>query len=220
MKKIVLILSGLFLAVPLLASHSFGAELSPKAIARRLQQTYEKTRSMSAHFRQVTAVRMSQREKKGTGTVVISKPGRMRWDYQTPSQVILSDGKTVTMYFKESNQMIVTPASQYLQSDVTYAFFTGKGNILRDFEVMPAPKNLSPEQGTYLIKLVPKKPNPQVAALYLWVSRGTFLIQHLQIIDPFGSTTDLYFSKIKTNIKIPASLFTFTPPPGTEIVHQ
>lgn len=221
MKKIVLLLTSLFLAVPLFASSSLGAELSPKEVARRLQATYEKTTSMSAHFRQITSVRMSRREKRGSGTVVISKPGHMRWDYLTPAaQVIVSNGETVTMYFKQSKQMIITPAEEYLQSDVTYSFFTGKGDILRDFEVMPAPKDADTDPDSYVIKLVPRKPNPQVAELLVGVDRDTFLINRLQIIDQFGSITDLFFSKIKTNVKIPAALFTFTPPPGTEIIHQ
>lgn len=222
MKKIVLLLAGLFLAVPLLASASPGAStLSPEEIARRLQATYEKTTSMSARFRQITSVRMSQREKRGSGTVLISKPGRMRWDYLSPSpQVIVSDGKTVIMYFKHSNQMIVTPATEYLQSDITYSFFTGKGNILRDFKVMPAPADAGSQPGSYVIKLVPRKPNPQIAEILVWADRSTFLIDRLRIIDQFGSVTDLFFSGIKTDVKIPASLFTFTPPPGTEIIHQ
>jgi outer membrane lipoprotein carrier protein len=221
MKKIALLLTCILMAVLPFAPAGFGAELSPEEIARRLQETYEKTTSMSASFRQVTSVRMSRREKKGAGTLIIGKPGRMRWDYLAPApQVLVSDGKTVTMYFEQSNQMIVTAAEEYLQSDVTYSFFTGQGDILRDFEVMPAPEDAGAEPGAYAIKLVPRKPHPQVEELRLWADRDTFFITRLQVIDQFGSITDLFFTGIKTDVEIPAALFTFTPPPGTEIIRQ
>jgi outer membrane lipoprotein carrier protein len=217
MKKIILLLTCILLALPLTASVGFGAGPSPEEVARRLQQTYEKTTSMSARFQQVTSVRMSQREKRGSGTLIISKPGRMRWDYLAPApQVLVSDGQTVTMYFEQSNQMLITAAEEYLQSDVTYSFFTGKGDILRDFAAMPAPE----DAGAYAIKLVPRKPHPQVEELRLWADRSTYLITRLQVIDHFCSITDLSFSEIKTDIEIPAALFTFIPPPGTEIIRQ
>ncbi|MDA8164730.1 MAG: outer membrane lipoprotein carrier protein LolA [Desulfobacteraceae bacterium] len=221
MKKIIPLLTCILLILPFFASPGFGAELSTEEVARRLQQSYEKMTTMSARFQQTTSVRMSPRVKKGSGTLIISKPGRMRWDYQEPApQVLVSDGKTVTMYFKQSNQMTVTSAEEYLQSDVTYSFFTGKGNILRDFEVMAAPPDVPTEPGTYAIELVPRKPHPQVEKLRLWVDRDRFLITRLQVIDQFGSVTDLRFSDIKTGVAAPAGLFTFTPPPGTEIIRQ
>jgi outer membrane lipoprotein carrier protein len=197
------------------------AELRPEEVARRLQDAYEKTTSMSANFRQVTSVRSSPREKHGSGTLVIQKPGRMRWDYQEPAQqVLVADGETVSMYYAQAEQMMVIPAREYLQSDVTYAFFTGQGDILRDFEPLPAEKILTQGAAAHVIKLVPRKDHPQVQELRLWVSPESFLIERLRVLDHFGTVTDLFFSQIKIDVDLPAALFTFTPPAGTEIIRQ
>jgi outer membrane lipoprotein carrier protein len=205
------------LSAPLAAA----AELRPEDVARRLQDAYEKTTSMSANFQQVTSVRSSPREKHGSGTLVIQKPGRMRWDYKEPAhQVLVADGETVSMYYAQAEQMMVIPAREYLQSDVTYAFFTGQGDILRDFEALPAEKNLAQGAADHVIKLVPRKDHPQVQELRLWVNPESFLIERLRVFDHFGTVTDLFFSEVKTDVDLPAALFTFTPPAGTEIIRQ
>ncbi len=207
------------------------AELSPLGVARRLQETYDKTRTMTADFHQLTTVQMSRREREASGTVIIAKPGRIRWDYLKPDrQVLVSDAKTIRMYFAKSAQMIVRPVSEYLNSDVTYSFFAGTGNILKDFEILPGDDRYCRQENEeqqesspasdYCIKLVPKEIHPQVDFLHVWVDRQTFLINRLQIVDQFGSITYLIFSHIKVNEKIPASAFEFTPPPGTEIITQ
>lgn len=198
---------------------SFGSEPTPNQVAERLQDTYEKTNSLSADFRQVTAVTGSQRQKLGSGTVAILKPNFIRWDYETPDkQVLVSDGKNFYMYFAKSKQMIVRPIDQYLQSDVTYSFFTGTGNLLKDFDVLPS--EIVVEEGMYGIKLIPKELHPQVDYLHILVDKETYTIQMMQIVDQFGTVTDLFFNNIKMNPEIDRSIFSFTPPPDTEIILQ
>ncbi len=38
--------------------------------------------------------------------------------------------------------------------------------------------------------------------------------------DNFGQVTRIYFSKHERNPKLPASLFTFTPPPGADVIGE
>lgn len=192
--------------------------LTPMALARKLQARYEETKTMAADFKQSASVPMSTRKRLGAGRLVISKPGRIRWDYLTPDrQVLISDGKKVSMYVADSGQMIVQPVSQYINSDVTYAFFAGTGNIVRDFNVL-----LPERQGDAslkVIKLVPKVEHPQVDYLHVWID-DNFMVRRLEIVDHFGSITDLSFSNIRRNEPVSPDLFVFTPPLGTEIIEQ
>ena len=216
----------LLLLLAWLVTPAVAAPLNPVEVAERLQQTYEKTSSIKASFRQVTSSRMSRRPRRGNGTLVIVKPGRMRWDYEPPkAQVLICDGDTLTMYLADEKQLLIAPASEYLRSDITYEFFTGRGNILHDFNVMsPDP---GPETGVVddaatadIIKLIPKEVHPQVDYLHVWVEKKRSLVTRMQIVDQFGSVTDLYFDQIKTNQPVAQGLFTFTPPPGTEVIRQ
>jgi outer membrane lipoprotein carrier protein len=218
-----ILLLGICLLTPNLVK---AQEPDPLEVALKLQDTYEKALSLVADFNQTTTMKFSSRIRQGSGTMIFRKPGRMRWDYLTPDyQVLISDGKTISMYFEKNQQMIVTNAKDYLQSDVTYSFFAGTGNILKDFDVSES--DIYPElDNFYLIKMTPKSVHPQVSSLYLWISRDTFLITHMQIIDHFDTVTDLFFDNIKINAdhygerQITDDLFLFRPPDGTEIIEQ
>ena len=195
------------------------AELSPEDKAAKLQETYDKTLSFTADFSQSTSMKLSRRLRKGLGSLVIKKPGLMRWDYREPDhQVLVCDGEEMSMYFSSTEQMIVMSAQEYLQSDVTYAFFAGTGNVLRDFNAGAIPDDYCCGELPDL-KLLPKKQHPQVESIYLWLDER-FLISRMKISDHYGSVTDLSFSNIKLNQPVPADRFNFVPPPGTEIVKQ
>ncbi len=197
----------------------FAAALTPLNIAENIQRQYEKAITMVADFSQVTSVPMSRRKREGAGTIKISKPGKIRWDYTKPDeQVLVSNGTKVFMYFAQSEQMIVQTLAEYLSSDVTYSFFVGSGNILEDFTVHPAER---PAIGKgHVVKLIPKEEHPQVDFLHIWVEKDSFTLTRLEIVDHFGSVTDLRFRNMEINSVVPASVFVFTPPPGTEILEQ
>ncbi len=207
--------------VLLLPVSAFGA-MSPHDIASRLQQEYLKTRTMRADFKQVAISASGRHKREGAGFLRLAKPNLMRWDYTSPTaQVLVSDGKFISMYFAAEKQMINIAASRYLSSDVTYSFFTGKGNILRDF-VVSAPRAEDKElmAGTYEIEIVPRRDNSQIDHIDLWVDQHSFILKRLRMTDKFGSHTDITFSNVQRNIKIRPDVFKYSPPAGTEIIRK
>lgn len=216
----------LFTAFLLLPALTESQTMDVHEVAQKLQNTYEKAANVVAKFNQSTAMKFSSRVRQGTGTMIFHKPGRMRWDYITPDyQVLISDGETISMYLEKSNQMIVSSAKEYLQSDVTYSFFAGTGDILKDFDVSE-PDFTNNYENSFLIKLTPKSSHPHVSSIHVWVSHDTFLITHLQIVDHFDTVTDLFFDNIQINTdhygskKIKDDLFFFMPPANTEIIEH
>ncbi|MFC1843627.1 outer membrane lipoprotein carrier protein LolA [Thermodesulfobacteriota bacterium] len=204
------------------AAQSFNAV----AIAQKLQNTYETAVNLVAEFNQTTSMKFSGRVRKGSGSMIFLRPGRLRWDYISPDhQVLISDGKSISMYFEKNNQMIISNARDYLQSDVTYSFFAGTGEILKDFNIAePDFENTS--ENSHLIKLIPKSTHPHVASIHAWITDKTFLLEHLQIVDHFDTVTDLFFKNILIDSnsyggrEITENLFSFTPPANTEIIRQ
>ncbi len=215
-----------FSSLILLPTQAKAQSLDPLEIAQKLQYTYEKALNLVADFNQTTSIKSSQRVRKGSGSMVFLKPGRMRWDYITPDhQVLTSDGESISMYFEKSNQMIISDAREYLQSDVTYSFFAGTGDILKDFDITE-PDFENTNDNSHLIKLIPKSMHPQVSSIHAWTNDKTFLLEHLQIIDHFETVTDLFFKSIQIDSnsyggrEITKNLFSFTPPANTEIIKQ
>lgn len=220
----------LFLLFLLPAFASGSENESPLDVAKRLQASFDGMHSLSFNFYQDTRGEMTGRPKKGSGQAVFlrsKEASKMRWDYSSPDkQIIISDGKTVSMYFEELHQMIVSPATN-LDQDLTYAFFTGKGNVERDFHIRPADlEDMGTSEDQFaVIKLIPKKMQSQVRDIHVWVTPES-LLRRLKIRDHFGTITVLSFSNIKVDSlsTMPEdelqAIFSFTPPEETEIIHQ
>ena len=66
---------------------------------------------------------------------------------------------------------------------------------------------------------MPKVAHPQVEYLQVWMDEN-FVVRRLEIVDHFGTITDLVFSNIRRNEPVPPGTFVFTPPLGTEIIEQ
>ncbi|MDD3815369.1 MAG: outer membrane lipoprotein carrier protein LolA [Desulfocapsaceae bacterium] len=227
----------LLLHQPLFAGQTVNE--APEDIARRLQQNYDQIKSLSFHFTQSTEGELSGRPQQGSGTAWFVKEkkspgapgtvGKMRWDYTTPDkQILISDGVNFSMYFAKLEQMIVSPA-ETMRTDITYAFFTGTGNLLKDFSISAPNPEFTPKKedaGRYkVIKLIPKENQSQVSEIHLWVTPDS-LIQRMEILDYFDTRTTLEFSDLKVNTlptddpKAMDALFSYTPPEGTEIIYQ
>ncbi len=218
-----------------MAMPGFAMEHSGETVvdtATRLQQKYDQLTSLSFHFTQDTRGNLSGRPRRASGQAFFLKTegmGKMRWNYLSPDeQVLISDGTTLIMYFAKLQQLIRTPATA-LQQDITYSFFSGKGNIVDDFQIQPPdPRYASPEDeesAFKVIKLVPISPQSQVRSIHVWISNNS-LIQRIELEDHFDTLTLLNFSDLRLN-QLPAAnqqamegLFSFTPPDGTEIINQ
>lgn len=202
----------------------------PEDIAARLQDRFDHLQSLSFQFYQDVRGEVTGRPRQGSGHAYFLKKGSktlMRWNYQTPDiQVIVSNGDKIYMYFSELQQMIISPA-EALDADITYSFFTGRGKLVNDFVVRPPDDDYQPlaNEDVKTIKLVPKKIQSQIQDIHVWVTRDS-LIRRLSLKDHFGTITVLNFSDIQAN-KLQDrpqeeldQLFSFTPPPGTEIIEQ
>ncbi|GEM_PF-260650 len=185
------------------------ADNSPRQLVTRLQEKYRRVTSLGFDFTQVT--RGSGRERHGQGNAVFLRPrvtgsdsdkdlprAVMRWNYTAPDrQVILNDGRELSIYNIGERQLIITPARE-LNNDITYAFFAGTRNLLDDFRAVPPDPRLVfslADRPLQAVRLLPRKPQAQVKSVQLWVD-DKLLIHHLVIEDHFDSITELTFTNI------------------------
>lgn len=232
MKYFLLILAFL-ITMPLSAfsTENIAVEETPYNVAVRLQDYYETVKSLTFHFTQRTESALGGRPQAGSGEALFlkdDKSGKMRWNYSTPDQqVLVSDGVSFSMYFAKLKQMIVSPATS-MESDLTYAFFTGAGSIPEDFLIFAADETIGADSldgNIKVIKLVPKEVQSQVKNIHLWITSNS-LIQRIEIQDHFDTTTTLNLSNIETDSLIAMTedevknIFSFVPPEDTEIIEQ
>lgn len=223
----------LILLIPAIAIANTGdATMTPLQNAQELRSHLKSLKSLSFTFVQRTAGQMTGRPRNASGKAYFAREesnSKMRWDYQTPDkQVILNDGDTLTLYFEKLNQMIITSADS-LQNDITYIFFSGEGNIEDDFIISGdynyQPGDTSPENSFKVIKLSPRSETSQIKSIQLWVS-SIQEIKRIEIRDNFDTVTLLTISNVEKDTLFEngtlkeKNLFAFTPPEGTELIHQ
>jgi outer membrane lipoprotein carrier protein len=225
------------LLTPLAALGSGGVSSGLEKQLGQLQKKYQQLRSLEFVFYQSTQT--GGRIKQGSGSAVFFRPvapgkpagshqGVMRWNYTEPTeQTIINDGKTLSIYTPQDKQLIISPA-QDMESDVTYAIFTGTKSLGEEFEISPADKNFTLSDspaGVEAAVLTPRQPHPQVKRVQLWFSRD-LIIQRLLMEDHFGALTELTFSRVRLNT-LPQgdeqqlrSLLELDVAPGTETIRQ
>src|ERR1700733_783789 len=127
----VLLAAAIAWRAPLRADATIAAE-SPLAAA--LQKKYDSIKDFSADFVHVYQGDVLRKRVTEAGRLLIKKPGKMRWEYQTPEQkLFVSGGSKIYSYIPQDKQVIVSNVPGDDEAPTPVLFLSGKGNILRDF---------------------------------------------------------------------------------------
>jgi outer membrane lipoprotein carrier protein len=201
-----------------LVSKSLAEGLSGRGedLVSMLQKKYEATTDITSHFEQETFASGSSEGLKAEGKVYFKRPHQMRWEYRQPEpQLIVTSGQEVYVYEEEANQVMVLPRDQLLSTEISRAFFFGKGDLKRFFIVEHPVKGQA--DARWMLKLTPRNPVPQVCTIWIVVDSDTHLVKEMWLEDQLGGRTHLVFSDVKVNKGLSDGLFQFVPPPGVEI---
>jgi len=68
------------------------------------------------------------------------------------------------------------------------------------------------------IKLVPKDDRSFVKSVKLWVVQGTWDVRKIMVVDVNETETTYVIDRLSLNATLNDTMFSFSPPPGTEIV--
>lgn len=189
----------------------------PDALARSLQQEYNRVRDLRASFVQTARGGVLSVRSRGEGTVVVKKPGRMRWDYSKPEkQSIISDGTRLIRYYPDTKEVDIVDIPPGDQAPTAMLFLAGKGDVLRDFRVSNVD---SPITGTLALRLDPRRPDPDYEHLIVAFHPTTLQIRGLLTHDRQGGDTTTELSGIQENTGVNDKTFAFTPPRGADVRH-
>ncbi len=215
--KIVALHCGLFFILSL-ASGPLAFGVTAQEVMGEIQKRYEKAEDMEASFVQEYIGKMMKGPPRGEGKVYFKKRGMMRWDYKTPNQKLISNGKTLWFYQPEENQVYVTDVSRVIRERVPLAFLSGQGDIRKDFNLVNFNESISQKEDHFVLELAPKDEQSAFPKLALTVDKKTYTILQVDVQDNLGNVTRTRFLEIKTNVGLSDSFFQFTPPAGTEIL--
>lgn len=180
-----------------------------------IQNQYTNTFDLEANFSQEYIGKVMRQPQKGEGKVYFKKRGMLRWDYQIPKQQLISDGQTLWFYQPEENQVVVSDVSKMIKE---FGFLTGEGDLRRDFKLIETKEQSSNKEGNLILELIPRETHPSLTKVVLTVDKRTYLVIQTDIFDGLGNVTRTRFSEIRTNVKLPNTLFQFVIPAGVEIL--
>ncbi|MEO6803651.1 MAG: outer membrane lipoprotein chaperone LolA [Granulicella sp.] len=182
------------------------------AILKRVDDHYNHLSSLQAHYSEhYTGMGMDRTE---SGTLLLKKPGRMRWSYTSPAgKVFILDGKNGWFYTPGDPQAQKISAKQLDDLRSPLRFLLGHTQLnkeLTDIKVLTVP-------GGYTITGAPKGMSQRIKNLTLAIDQKELIFSmSLEEID--GATTTFTFSDMRENIPTRDADFIFTPPPGVTVV--
>lgn len=186
-----------------------------------LEQAQRRVTDLKAPFRQAAHSKVLNQTVDARGTLYLKKPGRLRWEYQTPTpQEVVSDGTRLWIYTPQLKQVNVSAAPAALAGPAG-SFLQGLGQVREHFDA----RFLNPAQptdadGLVVLDLVPKRPQPLLTRLIVSVDPRSWLVRQAVVHDELGNTVTVRFGDAVVNSGLPDALFVFVPPPGVAVVQH
>jgi outer membrane lipoprotein carrier protein len=183
------------------------------AVVRRVDDHYNHLASLRAHYvEHYSGMGMDRSEE---GTLLLKKPGRMRWIYAEPvGKVFVLDGKFAWFYTPGDAQATRVPAKELDDLRSPLRFLLGHTQLKKELDNL----TVVAEGSGFRISGVPKGMAQRVKLLTLGVTAaGTIETMRLEEVD--GAVTEFAFSGMQENVPVKDADFVFTPPPGVAVVN-
>lgn len=181
-------------------------------IVRLVDAHYNHLNSLKARYSEhYSGLGMDRTE---TGTLLLKKPGKMRWAYdEPPGKVFVLDGKFAWFFTPGDGQAQRVPAKQLDDVRSPLRFLLGHTQLNKELDGLAV---VARDEG-FRISGVPKGMQQKVKLLTLDVTAsGRISAMRLEELD--GSATEFSFSDMQENVALQNSEFTFVPPPGISVV--
>ena len=189
---------------------------APDALAASLQLRYQGIKDFTADFVHTYRGGVLRTQTQERGTVMVKRPGRMRWVYTAPERKeFVADGRKIYAYIPEDRQVIVSDVPADDQATTPALFLAGKGDISRDFTAAYAD---IPNPGTVSLKLTPRKDEPEYEYLIVTIDPVTLQIRALTTRDRQGGDSTLTFSNLQENRGLADKVFAFLIPRGVDVI--
>jgi outer membrane lipoprotein carrier protein len=178
----------------------------------RLNRFFTEVKTLSAVFTQQVFDEQGNSVQESRGTVKLLRPGRFRWQYESPSkQLILADGQNIWIYDAELEQATVKPIEQMLAA-TPVTLLTESRPLDREFFVQEA----RPRENLEWARLIPKTQDTEFLRIELGLKGNE--VRQMELYDQFAQTTIIRFEEIRTNVPLSASEFRFQVPPGVDVI--
>lgn len=181
------------------------------AALARLEQGLANLESVRAEFTQDLLGKDGASTEHATGTLYLRKPGRFRWDYSSPKQLIVSDGTSLWLYDPELEQATVRRVRETL-SQTPALLLSGEARVRDGFVVRDGGR----AGGLDWITLTPKANDTDFREIRLGFAGE--ILRRMEFADKLNQRTAIELKRLERNVVLPDSLFRFVAPPGVDVI--
>jgi outer membrane lipoprotein carrier protein len=168
--------------------------------------------SWSADFDQTITDESGKTLRSASGHLYLQRPGRFRWDYQKPAeQLVIADGKKLWFYDKDLQQANVRDMDATLATTPA-TLLSGGAALGSQFDISALPA----ADGLEWFQLVPKHADTDFLGVRVGFAKGELV--RMLLADKLNQVTTLKFTSTHRNVTLAPDLFSFTPPPGVDVI--
>jgi outer membrane lipoprotein carrier protein len=195
---------------------------SPPVVAnilKKVEASYQQTQAFTASFHQsVTSTAVSTMSTEAAGRLYYEKPRQMRWEYDKPEpQVFVANRQLAWLYVPAEQQISLSDSQKIFSHPLAQTFFEGVGALKKHYETTLDHKQSSKE--TAVLKLVPRKDDPEIKTLFLSVDLQTYRIVTIEVLNAMGNANRISLDSLKAVASLDPKLFQMDIPPSVEVVN-
>jgi outer membrane lipoprotein carrier protein len=201
------------LCIGLLAVSAFAADPGLDKLLKNVENRYNKAKTLEVLFNE-SYTPQGKPQRSESGTLMLRKPGRMRWEYSQPKgKLFVSDGKFLWLYTPADNRAEKMKLQESDDMRAPLAFLLGRLNFDKDFRNLQA----RPDAAGTRITAEPKTDNLPYTAVEFVVAPD-YQIREVKVTGFDNSILAFAFDREKVGPPLDAKLFQFKAPPGAEVV--
>jgi outer membrane lipoprotein carrier protein len=201
------------LLIGLLAVSAFAGDAALDALLKGVETRYNKAKTLQVLFHE-DYMPPGRAKRTESGTLVLRKPGKMRWDYDQPKgKLFVSDGKYLWLYTPLENRAEKMKLKESDDMRAPLAFLLGKLDFRKEFRNLQG-RSEGPDMR---ITAEPKTDNLPYSAVEFLVAPD----QRIKVVKVTGfdhSVLEFRLNEEKVDPPLDAKLFQFQAPKGARLV--
>ena len=204
-----------FAVLSTMTASAWTADVS--STSRAVDNKYNHLKTLQADFSEI--YRGAGTERTESGTLLLKKPGKMRWEYRSPKEkLFVSDGKDVWFWVPGERQVRRSQLKRLEDLRSPIGFLLGKTKLEKELRGLSDARDMVPlESGDRVLGGVPQALADRVSEVILEITPDDW-IRRIVIEEVDGSVTEYRFSNQKADAEIPDERFRFQAPPGVEVI--
>lgn len=190
------------------------AEPAVKDVVRAVERRYNQTRTLEADF--IQRYTLGSTTLVESGRVYFQKPGRMRWEYESPEKkLFLADGEYAYFYVPEEQQVRRQSLKQAPDWQAAFALLLGRVDlerVLRDVTLVRVHRPEEPARW----QLRGRAKSEKQAFEEVWLDLNeAYQVLRIEIRQRDSSLMEFHFRRWRENPPLDPELFRLAVPPGT-----